>query len=114
MKPPLIVNEHGCIDVYKNIEEMLRSLEAIDVANGEYQVFDSTGRQVFLSAKVPESILGRFVCDGEIMIESIEEEPSLIYEFRALLVKTIKRKQGAVNLSQSLDDLIRLVSDNQP
>lgn len=43
MKPPIIVDEHGDIEAYASLEEAALAMEPIDVSNGEYCIYDSTG-----------------------------------------------------------------------
>jgi hypothetical protein len=43
IRPPIVVDEHGDINVYLDIDVLLCKLEPIDVENQEYEFFDSTG-----------------------------------------------------------------------
>jgi hypothetical protein len=44
IEPPIVVDENGDIEVYKNVAEAALDLEAIDVLNNEFVIFDSRGR----------------------------------------------------------------------
>ncbi|HEY0001651.1 MAG TPA: hypothetical protein VGB74_14430, partial [Actinoplanes sp.] len=46
LTPPVIVDEHGDIQLYANVEAAAADVEAIDVRNGEYEFFDSAGRVI--------------------------------------------------------------------
>jgi hypothetical protein len=43
MELPIVVDEHGDLQVYGSLAEAARSIEAIDVVSGEYVAFDRTG-----------------------------------------------------------------------
>ena len=43
MKLPIIINEHGYIDVFEMVEDVCLKLEAVDVNNEEYVAYDSEG-----------------------------------------------------------------------
>ena len=53
MKPPIIIDEHGDVEVYNSVEEAAMNLEAIDVENNEYIAYDSEGRLLRL---IPNSV----------------------------------------------------------
>lgn len=46
--PPIIISESGDLWIYKSPDNALRSVEAIDVRQGLYEAFDSTGRALNL------------------------------------------------------------------
>jgi hypothetical protein len=77
MKPPIIVDEHGGVEIYKTIEEAAMDLEAVDVENNEYVAYDSEGRLLRL---IPTSV-------HAVTIESAEQEPSHTDELHAVLFK---------------------------
>jgi hypothetical protein len=41
--PPIIVCENGDVTVYDDVESAALSMEAVDVLNEEYEVFDGSG-----------------------------------------------------------------------
>ena len=43
MKPPIIVNEHGDVSFFASVAAAAAYLEPVDVRNGEYVVYDSSG-----------------------------------------------------------------------
>lgn len=43
VKPPIIICESGDVRIYDSIEDAARSMESIDVINGEYFAYDSEG-----------------------------------------------------------------------
>jgi hypothetical protein len=50
MRPPIILDEHGDISLFPSVETAARYVEPIDVRNGEYIAYDSSG---FLLKLVP-------------------------------------------------------------
>jgi hypothetical protein len=52
--PPIVLVERGGYQgMYGSIVELLEDVEAIDVMNGEYTVYDAKGRLIALSADSP-------------------------------------------------------------
>jgi hypothetical protein len=43
MKPPIVIEECGDVYVYESVEDAQLDIEAIDVIDGVYRVFDSEG-----------------------------------------------------------------------
>ena len=50
MRPPIIVDEHGDVQVFESSAHAEIALEAVDVRNDEYTVYDSRGRLLTISA----------------------------------------------------------------
>ena len=50
MRPPIVLDEHGDISLFQSVEAAARYVEPIDVRNGEYVAYDSSG---FLLKLVP-------------------------------------------------------------
>lgn len=42
--PPIVVDEHGDVEVYPSVVSAIAAVEAIDIENNEYAFYDSTGR----------------------------------------------------------------------
>jgi hypothetical protein len=51
MVAPIVIDEHGDIQIYQTVAIACRSLEAIDVLNDEFEAFDSNGRALVLLAQ---------------------------------------------------------------
>jgi len=49
--PPIIIDDHGDIGLYANLEDAAADLEAVDVLDEAYEVFDSTGRIIRATAE---------------------------------------------------------------
>ena len=49
--PPIITDENGDIDFYPSVEEAERDMEQIDVLDGVYEVFDSVGTRLSVTAE---------------------------------------------------------------
>ena|SRR5690606_9792484 len=50
MQPPIFLDEHGDISLFASVEAAARYVEPVDVRNGEYAAYDSSG---FLLKLVP-------------------------------------------------------------
>lgn len=48
---PIIIDEHGDLDVFRDVAAAESSLEAIDVRNGEYEAFDASGQRLSLTVE---------------------------------------------------------------
>ena len=83
MKPPVIVDENGSVNVFDSIEAAERYLEPIDVENDEYIAYDSEGRLLKLIPVHPG-----------IRIESAENEPNHKPELHRVLVEFLSHIEG--------------------
>jgi hypothetical protein len=79
MTPPIIVVGDGGIDLFDDVAAAESSMEAIDVANGEYVAYDSKGMRLALTVSQKKRWIGR------IDLVRIEELPNSICETEALL-----------------------------
>jgi len=43
MRPPIVIDEHGDIDIFPSVEAAARYIEPIDVLNNEFVAYDSLG-----------------------------------------------------------------------
>lgn len=50
MRPPIIVNEHGDVQVFETVRDVEMALEAIDIRNDEYTAYDADGQLLVLAA----------------------------------------------------------------
>jgi hypothetical protein len=58
IRPPLIVYEHGDLEMFRDPTSLEQCLEPIDIENEEYVVYDSEGRLLQLGThKVPVRML---------------------------------------------------------
>lgn len=65
----------GDVDIYRNLEDLVISTEAIDVRNGEYFAFVSDGRKIVLSAD----------SDDAPVVAELEDHPTDRKEVASLL-----------------------------
>lgn len=65
----------GDLEIYRQLEDLVISTEAIDVRNGEYFAFVSDGRKIVLSADSVDSPV----------VAEIEDEPTHCKEVESLL-----------------------------
>ena len=79
IKPPVIVDETGDIDVFESVEAAEIYLEPIDVENDRFVAFDSVGRLLRLLPTTPR-----------VTIESAEEFPNHAGRLRELLIQFLK------------------------
>lgn len=49
--PPIVSDENGDINLYPSVEDAEQYMEAIDVRDGVYEVFDSIGNRLAVSAE---------------------------------------------------------------
>ena len=49
MRLPIIVNEHGDVQVFESVNDAETALEAIDVRNDEYVAYDADGQRLLVS-----------------------------------------------------------------
>ena len=50
-RPPFVLDNHGDLQTYSSLEQVLLDLEAIDVNNNEYRLYDGTGRELQLGVR---------------------------------------------------------------
>lgn len=66
MRPPIIVNEHGDVQIFEVVGHAEIALEAIDVRNDEYAAYDSDGRRLAIT-----------VCDRDDQVRISGDENSV-------------------------------------
>ena len=109
MKLPIIVEEHGDLLVFQDVESACLYLEPVDVLNSEYVAYDAEGLIVELS--ITEKIQQSKVF-GETKIESVEISQSGVAENRSgELLKKIsdylyRVGQEGIDEDQSLHQLV--------
>ena len=115
VRPPLIVDEHGDLELFRDGPAMESYLEAIDVQNREYVVYDSEGRQVELAtAEVPtRSFFGLLRGSAEVVrIASVEAEPTHALELSTKLRSHLERFQESIPPEATLSDLVERLRNN--
>ena len=87
--PPVFLLEAGVLDAgYGSLEELVRSVEGVDVDDGIYSVFDSEGRRIHLCAEGVRR--GRFWVEiGAVRVVAIERLPAGAEELREALVASL-------------------------
>lgn len=82
MKAPIIVEERGGdMTFFDSVTKAEQSLEAIDVENGEYVVYDSEGRLLEL----------RTISKKRVVIQPAEAEPMHANELSTKLIRCFSR-----------------------
>ncbi|MDO8444575.1 MAG: hypothetical protein Q7T53_00470 [Deltaproteobacteria bacterium] len=91
MKPPIIVNDHGDISVFKTVADAENYLESPDVLAGQYVAYDSDGRLLKLNAPKQKkygllwftiiSIDKISISNGESQASHVEELKSILKDF---------------------------------
>lgn len=79
MKPPIIINDHGDISIFRTVEDAENYLESPDVLAGQYAAYDSVGRLLRLEAPKAKKIgiLGFSITSvDKVTISSEEPIPS--------------------------------------
>ncbi|MHB9023919.1 MAG: hypothetical protein ACYC7E_07035 [Armatimonadota bacterium] len=103
---PIIVDEHGDLMVFTDIDYAQRYLEAIDVRNGEYIVFDSAGDILDISAINNQVVISEKV---EPENKAVELKEKLIkYLANIGQVKAIANPEKHVLQKMTLDELVAL------
>ena len=94
MKPPiLVVSDDSSVQVFADADHAVRPMEAIDVLNGEYQVFDAHGLRLVHHADSD---------DGPIVIREapgVAAEPAELHRFlRQHLLRVQEVRPGLVEI----------------
>lgn len=107
MKAPIIVDENGSVDAFQTVESAERYLEAIDIKNEEYQIYDSEGRL----------LKGEFSdLWGPVTLRAVEDEPSHQAELIEALRQSLEHRGEDPNwLAQaSLGELVERIASKYP
>lgn len=107
MKYPIIINENGSI-FFIDSEKGINYLEALDVLNGEYTAYDSSGLPLELSVRTKKMAFGRKI--DEIVILPANQKQNSLTLRNVLLDFLQSRGIDVVNQEKILlDDLIDIV-----
>lgn len=111
--PPIFVIEGRDISIYTAAENALNDLEAIDIKNGAYVVYDSEGRLLQLGAdkkRVP--IFGGLLKTDveQVVLKEIKESPAHKEELRSSLIDLLRAKNISEELLQkvSFGELVQM------
>ena len=99
MKLPLIIDEHGDVNIYNSIKSAELYLEAIDVKNNEYIAYDANG--LLLNLKV--------IAQNETLVESVkieEGELSKPEHLKNVLINFLEALNTSVPPNIELSNLI--------
>ncbi len=55
--PPIIFDDHGDVELFKDLESVIQDVEPIDVKHEQFRYYDSTGRQLLLSMEGDEFVV---------------------------------------------------------
>jgi hypothetical protein len=104
--PPIVVNNRGEVILFDSIEGAELWMEAIDVRNKEYEVFDATGLRL-----VPNVVAGRIetveISIGEPLSRDVERLRSIVSDFVVRAGKTIRDRASKMEVQ----DLLVLMGD---
>lgn len=105
IKTPIIVNENGDIDIFRDLETTENYLEPIDIKNGEYEIFDSEGRVIEQSIQKKK----KYFLSAE--TETVLLSPSNTFD-APRLSKILKRHLISINIhfnnESSLEDILSI------
>ena len=75
MKPPIIVVEHGDVNIFKSPDDAQMYLEPVDIENYEYQIYDNEGRLLNPKMIIVErpSLLGTIKTKSVKLVEADEK-----------------------------------------
>jgi hypothetical protein len=95
IKPPILLDEGGDLALFSSVERLEQYLEPIDVENGEYQAYDSTGRILRLRVRtrfVP-FLLGLFRAKRkEVYVEASGSETRGADEMRSIVERALRSR----------------------
>jgi hypothetical protein len=109
LRAPLIVDEHGDLKLFRDVSSMEGWMEAIDVQNNEYVVYDSEGRLVELTtAEVPtQALFGLLKGSAEVVrMSRVEADPTRATELYNKLRSHLERLKEAVPPQATLPELV--------
>jgi len=101
IRPPIILDETGAIDVFGSIEAAESYMEPIDVEDNRYVAFDSEGR------------LLRILTTPNVTLEAAEEVPNHVEQVREILIRLL-RYCGSTDPDLSSLPLKELVQKSLP
>src|SRR5205085_1604054 len=55
--PPIIFDDHGDVELFKDLESLIFDMEPIDVKKAGFRYYDSTGRQLVVSMEGGEFVV---------------------------------------------------------
>ena|SRR5579864_6354456 len=55
--PPIVFDDHGDVELFKDLESVIQDVEPIDVTNEQFRYYDSTGRQLIVSMEGSEFVV---------------------------------------------------------
>lgn len=100
LKPPLflVTSDGGDADAFTSLEEAVAYVEAIDIINDEYRLFDSDGRRIHLKAmgrdgpvKYSGSVL---TPDAWVVVDRISSDASDLELFEVLITRALAAACG--------------------
>lgn len=111
MKTPIVLTEHGDVQVFSTVDELLQFAEPIDVKNGEYIVFDADGAPIELYLEQVESraFFGLVVFEKErVCVRQSETKQTTQSELKRLLIEFLVRtgNMSAHRETESIEELI--------
>jgi hypothetical protein len=105
MSAPIVISEHGDITILDTIEAAERYLEAPDVENSEYEIFDSLGNVLCPRIEmVPaKRLFGLFGGSSKVVRISASSTGACDKEgLRAMLVHFLRRSGSEFDTSEAL------------
>jgi hypothetical protein len=100
MKFPLVFDEHGDVSLYWSLEDAERSIESIDVRNGEYVAYDANGRCLLLDAQGSRNV--QISIDESVAVK--------LDKLTAALIRYVGARARYDGLDQlSASELVRLI-----
>jgi hypothetical protein len=93
--PVFIIDAGDDVSAHDSLEDAIRSLEGVDVAEGIYKCFDAVGRRITLTATGVRH--GHFTVDiGHVHVGAIEQTPSGAAELRNALIEHLRQRGEVV------------------
>jgi hypothetical protein len=99
MKTPIIVDERGEVSIFETAETAEHAIEAVDVDNYKYIVYDARGQLLAFKAIGP---------NRQLVLEEAEPTPTHVENLVQTLISFLRRTGRLdVATSMSLDQLIQ-------
>ena len=104
MKPPITIDDHGDLDIFKTVEDAEKNVEPYEVRSGDLVAYDSEGR--LLRGRIVKTWL--FGLGRGVKLELAEDVPHHALALRQSLIEFLVElgEPGDVLETESLPELI--------
>jgi hypothetical protein len=104
MKPPIIINEGGSVDIFETVEDAVRYIEPYDAHDPLSKTYDSEGRLLCLSLTGSDKDP---IYTRKVVIQDSEDKTIYTAELHNILTKFLLSVKEAQCTKASLNELIQ-------